>query len=568
MAKEPKDQRIQGRLTRAFRLITVISALAAVLGAVMLVIVMTQYKSALTNYGFSQGDIGKAMITFSDTRSATRAIIGYDDPSLIEEMQKSHDERKEKFQDYWKTVSDTISAESEQKVYDEINDLLTSYWEADQNAIDIGGSTDEEASKQGQQLMKEQVDTAYDQIYQLMLELLNANVTEGNRLSSMLSALSLVFIILIIAIIVVATIISNKWGVIIAKSIADPLVALQQRLKTFAQGNLHDPFPVADNKDEVAMMTEAANEMAATLNAVINDAGYLMQEMAGGNYAVQSQHRDEYLGDFDKLLVSMRDMRDAMITTIRAIGDASTQVSAGASNLAQSSQSMAEGATEQAGAVEELQATITSITENIDQAANGAQESYEQAQKYAEEAGQSSIEMKAMVDAMTRIDDTSKKIGNIISEIEDIASQTNLLSLNASIEAARAGEAGKGFAVVADQIRQLAEQTTKSAVDTRELIEGALQEIEEGNKAADRAAESINNVVEGIQKIAESSKNVSDVAREQANAMDQADQGVAQISEVVQSNSAVAEESSATSEELSAEATSLDDLIGRYVLPE
>ena len=176
--------------------------------------------------------------------------------------------------------------------------------------------------------------------------------------------------------------------------------------------------------------------------------------------------------------------------------------------------------------------------------------------------------MKAMVEAMTRIDDTSKKIGNIISEIEDIASQTNLLSLNASIEAARAGEAGKGFAVVADQIRQLAEQTTKSAVDTRELIEGALQEIEEGNKAADRAAESIGNVVDGIQMIAESSKHVSEVSREQANAMDQADQGVAQISEVVQSNSAVAEESSATSEELSAEATSLDDLIGRYVLPD
>ena len=176
--------------------------------------------------------------------------------------------------------------------------------------------------------------------------------------------------------------------------------------------------------------------------------------------------------------------------------------------------------------------------------------------------------MKAMVDAMTRIDETSKKIGDIISEIEDIASQTNLLSLNASIEAARAGEAGRGFAVVADQIRQLAEQTTKSAVNTRDLIEGALQEIEDGNKAADRAAQSIADVVDGIQKIAESSKGTSEVARGQADAMDQAEAGVNQISEVIQNNSAAAEESSATSQELSAQATSLDDLVSKFVLPE
>ena len=170
--------------------------------------------------------------------------------------------------------------------------------------------------------------------------------------------------------------------------------------------------------------------------------------------------------------------------------------------------------------------------------------------------------MKAMVDAMARISDTSNKIGNIISEIEDIASQTNLLSLNASIEAARAGEAGRGFAVVADQIRQLA------AVDTRDLIEGSMQEIKEGNQAADSAAASIEIVVDGIGKIAESSRSISEISKDQANAMEQAEQGVNQISEVVQSNSATAEESSATSQELSAQAISLDELISKFILPQ
>ena len=128
--------------------------------------------------------------------------------------------------------------------------------------------------------------------------------------------------------------------------------------------------------------------------------------------------------------------------------------------------------------------------------------------------------------------------------------------------------AGRGFAVVADQIRQLAEQSTKSAVDTRELIEGSLEEIAEGNKAADKAAASIETVVEGIGKIAESSRSISEISKDQANAMEQAEQGVNQISEVVQSNSATAEESSATSQELSAQAISLDELISKFILPQ
>ena len=173
-----------------------------------------------------------------------------------------------------------------------------------------------------------------------------------------------------------------------------------------------------------------------------------------------------------------------------------------------------------------------------------------------------------MYNQTAQTNDSVNKISQAATLISEIASQTNLLSLNASIEAARAGEAGRGFAVVADQIRQLAEQSTKSAVDTRELIEGSLEEIAEGNKAADKAAASIETVVEGIGKIAESSRSISEISKDQANAMDQAEQGVNQISEVVQSNSATAEESSATSQELSAQAISLDELISKFILPQ
>lgn len=563
-----ENLKIRNRLGKAFRIIVTTCSIAATLGVVMLIVTMTLYKSALNNYGFSQGDIGKAMVAFTDTRSATRAIVGYDDDSLISQMSDTHDERKATFEQYWEIVDEVTTTSKEQEIYDSIDAKLEDYWTTEQKAIDTGKTTDPGQSAKAQNIMIDEVAPLYDEIYSGMRDLMNTKVTEGDHLADTLSVVSLIFIIIIAVIIIVSILVSSKMGASIAKGISKPLVALENRLSTFAQGNLHDPFPEVKFNDEVASIAATSTEMAETLNAVITDVGVLMEGMANGDYTIQSEHSDKYVGDFEQLLTAMRGMRDAMVHTIQMIGEASSQVSAGSMNLAESSQSMAEGATEQAGAVQQLQATITDITSNIEQSADQAQIAYDQAKQYAAEAEDSSAEMKAMVDAMARIDETSKKIGNIISEIEDIASQTNLLSLNASIEAARAGEAGRGFAVVADQIRQLAEQTTKSAVDTRDLIEGALQEIAEGNAAADHAAESIGNVVNGIQQIAESSKHISDVAKTQANAMDQAEQGVNQISEVVQSNSASAEETSATSQELSAQATSLDELVGKFILPE
>ena len=557
-----KNLKIQERLKKCFTVVALLASIAGVIGAIMMLIISTQYKHALTNYGFSQGDIGKAMIVFADARSAARGVIGYNDTDMIATMKQIHDEKKQKFDDYWAIVANTCVTGTEKDLYEQVNTLVQQYWDAEAQAMEIGASTDNEDSIKAQQMMNDTVDPLYEQVYSLTAGLLDANVNEGNSLEAKLSAMSIIFLIVIVAMIVFAMMQAMRMGNSIAKGIAVPLGELSDRFTTFAKGNLTDPFPVVDTQDEVADMINTANEMKETLKLVIADCGKHLADMASGNFDIRTDCPEVYQGEFEKLLLAMRDMKNQMIVTLRSIEDASSQVSAGSTNLAEASQSLAEGATEQAGAVEELQATITSITENIEKAADQAHESYVQAKQYADEADNSRAQMTAMVDAMTRINETSKNIENIISEIEDIASQTNLLSLNASIEA------GRGFAVVADQIRQLAEQSTKSAVDTRELIEGSLEEIAEGNKAADKAAASIETVVEGIGKIAESSKNISQVSRDQATAMDQAEQGVNQISEVVQANSATAQESSATSEELSAQAVSLDELISKYILPQ
>lgn len=227
---------------------------------------------------------------------------------------------------------------------------------------------------------------------------------------------------------------------------------------------------------------------------------------------------------------------------------------------------MAEGATDQAAAVEELQATIDELSNGIRSTADKLDESYNQAHKCADLAESSRDDMTAMMTSMQKISDTSKKIGDIIAQIEDIASQTNLLSLNASIEAARAGDAGKGFAVVADQIRNLAEQSAQSAVDSKALIEAAIHEVNEGDKNATMVSESINEVVLGIQTVAESANKMKEVSLNQAESMDQADAATGKIAEIVQNNSAAAQETSATSEELTAQATSLSGLVSKFIL--
>lgn len=395
---------------------------------------------------------------------------------------------------------------------------------------------------------------------------MDIKVTEGDNLSKRLSLVSYAAFGIVIVIIVSSYFISMKIGDEVAVGISKPLDELKQRLRTFAQGDLEAPFPAVDSQDEIADMVGVAKNMAADLKTIISDSDKLLGKMAEGDYTVSSDMEDKYTGDFIGLLMAMRQMKTQMNDVMSHINEISSLVTAGSNNLAQAAQEIAEGAMDQSAAIEELQATFADITGGVEKTSEKLNDTYRIAQEYAQEADHSHTEMQGMVDVIGRINDTSKQIENIISEIEDIASQTNLLSLNAAIEAARAGEAGKGFAVVAGQIRSLSEQSAKAAVDTRQLIESAIAVSNEGNEAAERVSTSIEKVINGMKEVADSSQKLSEIAEEQAKAMEQAEAGINQISDVVQSNSANAEETSATSEELSAQAETMNELISKFIL--
>lgn len=567
MAKKWNTYRIKERLTRAFVMASGIPAAVAAAVLIVLIVIAAIYSASLKDYGFAQGDVGKAMTYFAESRSALRGCIGYDDPDAIDSMRAAHDEYVEQFTQSFANLESAMVSQANKEMYRKISGELAEYWELENEILELGTTTDKALSEEAQERAMNELMPLYDEINDQLIFIMEVKVDRGNSISATMLMVCAALVAVIVVVIAMALVFSIRLGRSIAAGISKPLNQLGDRLENFARGDLFSPFPETDSNDEVADMITAAKDMAEALDFIIADMEHILGEMANADFTVKSKDKSKYIGDFKQLFDASRQLKYRMIETMRFIEESSIQVTEGSGHLAETAVSLAEGATEQAGAVEELQATITTIADAAQSAAASAQEAYHLSQRYADVADESSADMKEMVEAMNRINETSKKIGNIISEIESIASQTNLLSLNASIEAARAGEAGRGFSVVADQIRQLAEQSSKSAVDTRTLIEGTMQEVDNGNKVAGRAAASIEAVVEGIRTVAASSRDVSIVSENQAATMKEAETGINQISDVIQTNAALAEESSATSQELSAQAATLDAMIAKFNLP-
>ena len=558
--------RIEKKLKKAFNIVTVISAFASFVGMMAIIIVIGNFKNAMNNYALPQGDIALFMNEYAECRSNMRGIIGYEDQDLIDTLLEKHAIRKEATYERLADIEKTIVTNDGRAAYDKIVVALEAYFAKEAQVISIGATTDQEQCRRAQEMAINEITPLYEALDNATLELMNINIQKEKEMEVICEVLRTCAVLLMVVLLVLASIISKRIANIISKGIAKPLAELEGRFKSFAEGDIRSEFPTSNEEDEIAGLMNASHDMAENLQLIIADVQGGCEAMASGNFAIESENAHLYVGDLYGLYDALNNMRDNVSKALQEVEELAVQVNVGATNLAEAAQDLAEGATDQAASVEEMLATMNTVSEGLKDNSLSVNESYDQAMKCANDAQHSREEMGRMVDAMNRISETSKKIENIIAEIEDIASQTNLLSLNASIEAARAGEAGRGFSVVADQIRNLADQSAKSAVDTRALVANTLFEIEEGNKVAVRTSEVLDEVVESIKGIAERSKLLSEQAVTQAEAMEQADAGISRISEVVQSNSAASEESSATSEELSAQAMNMNELVSRFQL--
>lgn len=379
---------------------------------------------------------------------------------------------------------------------------------------------------------------------------------------------TIVGIILTIVIVIISIAIAVNIVRKLADNIGMPIRLCAERLKELAAGDLHSEIPAITSEDETKVLAEATGVIVEEIGEMITDIKYLLGEMAVNNFDVHSRATDSYVGDFEEILVAVRKINHSLSGTLGHIRESADQVGLGSTQMAESGQALAEGATDQAASIEELLATVNDLTEQVERNTRNAVSTSRKADDIGKQAQAGNEHIVEMTQAMSKINDASLEIANIIQTIEAIADQTSLLSLNASIEAARAGEAGRGFAVVAGEIGHLASQSSDAVEDTRRLIEAAVSEVESGNQIAEETARALQAVIEGIADIVKAVEEVADNSSQQNGAMQQINQAIEQISEVVQSNSAAAEESSATSQELSAQAIELNDMIEMFKLAE
>ncbi len=377
----------------------------------------------------------------------------------------------------------------------------------------------------------------------------------------------IIIFVLLVAVGIVIAVMTTIIGKIITDSITEPVAQIEEAVAALRKGELANiEMLTYESEDEFGITVRKLKEAMNILADYVREISGEVKMIAQGNLTRNCDDITEFLGDFSELKESLLYILKRFNSTLTDISDIAGQVSANAKDVESASQSLSEGATEQAGVIEELNATIDTVVNLAIDTAKETQSASERVKASASKASEEKEKMKELLEEMEHITEISKEIGNIITDIEEIASQTNLLSLNASIEAARAGEAGRGFAVVADQIGKLATDSAQSAINTRNLIDKTLIEIEKGNAITRTAAESFDEILADMESLAEIAQNTMEKANMQAESLEEIGQGIEQLSGVVQGTAASSEENTAISINLAEGAAKLDERVNIFKL--
>lgn len=349
---------------------------------------------------------------------------------------------------------------------------------------------------------------------------------------------------------------------ILKKKIIAPILVVRDHCLRLAEGDMTTKIALKEDQTELGMLVNGINTTQKNLKIYISELTRLLDEIANGNFTVESQI--QFKGDFVQINESIKDTLEQLNRTMIEIRNSAEQVSISANEVSLGAHDLANGATEQAGSIQELNAMVEEISANVKENATTIQDAHKHTKMINSTVYSSNESMQKMLEAMRKIQTQSEAINNIIQSIEDIAFQTNILSLNAAIEAERAGESGKGFSVVADEVRKLANQTSESVKITTELIQSSLDAVKHGSEIAQNTAESMEKVVTGTQEIEQTIERISRTSNEQSEAISQISVGISQITAVVETNSATSQQSAAASVELSEQSNKMKGLIEQF----
>ena len=484
--------------------------------------------------------------------------------SCEEEIQKLESQ----IQDTSANLDAIMSADSDAQKGQDDYEVANAAWEEYRAASDkILKLSRADKQQEAAKLMTGEVYEEYKSFTETLTSLRDEFQVELDRAKTTANVCTIIIFVVIVAAGLAIAVVTTLLGKIITKSITEPVEQIEAAVASLRKGELSNVEMLTyESEDEFGDTIRNLKEAMGILADYVSEISGEVKAIAQGDLTRNGDDITDFLGDFSELKASLLYILKHFNSTLTEISNLAEQVSSNASEVKNASKSLSDGATEQAGVIEELNATIDTVVDLAADTAKVTQNASARVKASANKANEEKEKMNDLLKEMEHITEISKEIGNIITDIEDIASQTNLLSLNASIEAARAGEAGKGFAVVADQIGKLAADSAKSAVNTRDLIDKTLVEIEKGNTITRTTADAFNQIIADMESFAELAENTMEKANSQAESLEQIGQGIEQLSGVVQGNAAASEENTAISINLAEGAAKMHDRVNIFKL--
>lgn len=510
------------------------------------------------DYAMGQYYLSEAYNDFVNIEVRLRNIlfVYYSDAQSIKTQNAKIEEYKAGVTENFQRFAEKLDALDPEvsKQFEELRKSITAWYESAESEI---GMVSKGQAKQAQQHIMD-VGKGLAEVTEAelsdVLALLQEKASEQN---DQLEKETSVRLALQLAIGVLAIIITLIYGAALIKGITAPVKKMSEAAKKLAVGDVEvDCKKINDDDlgellDEFAVMVKAIEEQAKIADII-----------AGGDLTVAVNAR----GNKDVLGIALKKLVDDNNAILSNIKESTMQVTVGSEQVASASQALAQGATEQASAIQQVTASMDEIAERTKLNASKANEADTLVTGVKNMALSGNSQMKDMVSAMNDIGEASETTSQIIKTIDNIAFQTNILALNAAVEAARAGVHGKGFAVVAEEVRSLAEKSASAAKDTQEKIEDTIHRVENGIRLAEATAKALDEISNNIDRVADLVSTIATASNDQATAVSQIDQAIGQVSQVVQTNSATSEQCAAASEELSNQAANLRNLMSNYKL--